>query len=1328
MSKKESFSDFLASGSGAPIGGGRGGWQGRGGGFRGGRGGGRGGMASKNAKKSFNADYSDVAFSYEKLNSERKYSKMEPSVAPFGPKDATSQQDNPHGPRHIPRLPHAPGVATPSKIRGLGFQSDSDTARPTAMKNKNKNKFKPGNSIWGGGGAPLFVKAGELFKDGEVDVITQDEDKEIHVDKLPLSDPSAPQMSDLQDEVEIDVYRQPSIVPDDIAPNVAADAELEGEDVANVTKFTESLSIHAQVGDLSIDQVDEEYTWNQKATEAAPVEPEEPLFFVDTEPADDNAFYVDTNPTDDNAGPSFTPQYDTVSAPALGTTVNADSDEEDIVFVPRTFNQPKPIALPSYGQSRQSQTQPQPEMQPAPGLSQPPTHWGPKSRIVPPTYSPPDQPASLHGDDESSAVPQSSHTAKKLGKTAKRAARKERKKEKRGARRSALDPAPRAARQDSDVEWGTPGPPSGDEMMSVDSEDDRARQRENEDILRDYMEGVKLGLRNDQEDEKEDDEIDAEALANWANKANAYAGGQGFDDDSEDEEVKPAAKKAKSQSRPVAAAPQAEAHALEASSEDEVEELAAFDSWVQQVNGQKQESDDGMDLEEGKDSHKPHVVRSETASRTLPSALSEMPSERQSPWERRQADFQNIVKDDGDDSDSLAQWANRVNKGGDIDNDDESDEDAPALATSQSERPIVRFSQPATHADDNGKDDGDDADSLAQWANRVNKGGDIDNDDESDEDAPALATSQSERPIVRFSQPATHADDNGKDDGDDADSLAQWANRVNKGGDIDNDDESDEDAPALATSQSERPIVRFSQPATHADDNGGAEEYDDISNWVNRINAGEEHDDDDDMGMSHAPVQEKEEPQEGWLGRRTAEEDKRVSEAKDEDDSSSSGTSVYDMTELEEHHRKQLFDGSNKWDDEGGDKEEEQENDDDEEDEVGEDGSEDSEDQGDDLDQTDWFVQAMEDALIGRDVDLDDHRGKSIFNPMGEDNFPDDFGLAPTKKSKKGKKLKGISMELQVQWEKDRATKAEKKRQRELERQAEVLDLSALLGASSSRKAKGKKGKKMDKKTSKKIAQASVAHLVSGSAAEIADMFSDENMSDEDDDVEFDVEGLGKYGSGRKAQNARFSMGGKRQSRPESPQFLPQQPGRKSIPVDTDWTSLDWVDDLIQNFLDDKKQEQITLPLLDKATRKKVHMLADCYGVKSISRGSGKKKSIALNKTKRSGVNVKTQVRDRLLVAAPYSGGLFYKALHSKSTAGKPKVKGKDWGAGQSAKAMEGEEVGFGADKIGNDNVGHKLLSMMGWAEGEKIGKAGGSGIDMPIVAVVKNTKRGLGG
>lgn len=44
-------------------------------------------------------------------------------------------------------------------------------------KNKTASESSRGlsGSRWGGGLAPLFIKAGELFKDGEVDVITQEE-------------------------------------------------------------------------------------------------------------------------------------------------------------------------------------------------------------------------------------------------------------------------------------------------------------------------------------------------------------------------------------------------------------------------------------------------------------------------------------------------------------------------------------------------------------------------------------------------------------------------------------------------------------------------------------------------------------------------------------------------------------------------------------------------------------------------------------------------------------------------------------------------------------------------------------------------------------------------------------------------------------------------------------------------------------------------------------------------------------------------------------------------------------------------------------------------
>lgn len=45
---------------------------------------------------------------------------------------------------------------------------------------------------------------------------------------------------------------------------------------------------------------------------------------------------------------------------------------------------------------------------------------------------------------------------------------------------------------------------------------------------------------------------------------------------------------------------------------------------------------------------------------------------------------------------------------------------------------------------------------------------------------------------------------------------------------------------------------------------------------------------------------------------------------------------------------------------------------------------------------------------------------------------------------------------------------------------------------------------------------------------------------------------------------------------------------------------------------------------------------------------------------------------------------------------------------GSSARMRDGETVGEGAERIGNDNIGHQLLSKMGWAEGARIGRSGG--------------------
>lgn len=71
MTQKQSFADFLTSGS--PYGGKN---RGRAGSSRGRGGGGRGGFYGNASKKAYNADYSNVPFDYETINSQH-YKKLE---------------------------------------------------------------------------------------------------------------------------------------------------------------------------------------------------------------------------------------------------------------------------------------------------------------------------------------------------------------------------------------------------------------------------------------------------------------------------------------------------------------------------------------------------------------------------------------------------------------------------------------------------------------------------------------------------------------------------------------------------------------------------------------------------------------------------------------------------------------------------------------------------------------------------------------------------------------------------------------------------------------------------------------------------------------------------------------------------------------------------------------------------------------------------------------------------------------------------------------------------------------------------------------------------
>ncbi|KAJ3559295.1 hypothetical protein NP233_g11300 [Leucocoprinus birnbaumii] len=58
-------------------------------------------------------------------------------------------------------------------------------------------------------------------------------------------------------------------------------------------------------------------------------------------------------------------------------------------------------------------------------------------------------------------------------------------------------------------------------------------------------------------------------------------------------------------------------------------------------------------------------------------------------------------------------------------------------------------------------------------------------------------------------------------------------------------------------------------------------------------------------------------------------------------------------------------------------------------------------------------------------------------------------------------------------------------------------------------------------------------------------------------------------------------------------------------------------------------------------------------------------------------------------------------------------------------KHREGDEVGGTAPKIGEGNIGFKMLAAMGWSEGNRIGLSGG--LDAPLIAIIKHSKLGLG-
>lgn len=191
-----------------------------------------------------------------------------------------------------------------------------------------------------------------------------------------------------------------------------------------------------------------------------------------------------------------------------------------------------------------------------------------------------------------------------------------------------------------------------------------------------------------------------------------------------------------------------------------------------------------------------------------------------------------------------------------------------------------------------------------------------------------------------------------------------------------------------------------------------------------------------------------------------------------------------------------------------------------------------------------------------------------------------------------------------------------------------------------------------------------------------------------------------------------------------------------------DYYNIQTINTEIQSFVDVPQRKMMKLPPMDNKSRKQIHMLAEAYNLKSKSTGKGVGRHIMLLKTARSGKNIDYTAVNKAAKACDKGGiGNFYKTLHLARKAAQVEKK-----SGQAAKPKmmphkEGTIVGHEAKPIGQEvcytfyekiflsrlqSVGYKLLAMMGWNHGQKMGQSG-EGLEAPVAAVIKNSRLGLG-
>ena len=158
---------------------------------------------------------------------------------------------------------------------------------------------------------------------------------------------------------------------------------------------------------------------------------------------------------------------------------------------------------------------------------------------------------------------------------------------------------------------------------------------------------------------------------------------------------------------------------------------------------------------------------------------------------------------------------------------------------------------------------------------------------------------------------------------------------------------------------------------------------------------------------------------------------------------------------------------------------------------------------------------------------------------------------------------------------------------------------------------------------------------------------------------------------------------------------------------------------------------------MDKKNRKTVHHIAMAFNLKSKSFGSGKTRFPTLIKTSSSAIyeedstRVAQIMRTEAFLARPGTSGGGRRGGGKKgggrggSSAGR--ARGESGRAGGVIRHKEGDIVGAGAAELAEDNRGRIMLEKMGYKAGMALGAANNKGITVPLAAVMKVGKAGLG-